>query len=323
MLTVTADVREYYAARDYSGVVELLRAVPREQLLQSPEQAFLLADSARRVGGLADVMSLAGAVVDVARSQEQQRLLCDALNLHGVLLLEAGHSHAAQRAWFELVNVASESDIPEYVARASNNLGVAAVLAMRLDDAIKSFQRSVAAYVRLAYPRGLAQSYQNLGIVYREMDNEDESHAHFQRAITWAYAASCPDDVARAEQELALLLLYSGNQVAAAMKSAQKAVVRFTDLAQPGALAEAQRVVGVVAIANHEHARAHAVLTEALETARTQQLRLLEAETLVALARLAATGSRVQLEQQAAAIFSEIGAEAWGEQVKKRMAGLG
>jgi tetratricopeptide (TPR) repeat protein len=318
----TVDARDFYAARDYSSVVELLRSVPRAQLLQSPEQAFLLADSARRVGGLADVEALAAEVVEAARNGQQKRLLCDALNLHGVLLLEAGHSNAAQRAWFELVNVASESDIPEYVARASNNLGVAAVLAMRLEDATRSFHRSVAAYVRLAYPRGLAQSYQNLGIVYREMDNENESHAHFQRAITWAYAANCLDDVARAEQELALLLLYSGKQVGAAMKSAQKALDRFAELGQPGALAEAQRVVGVVAIANREHTRAQLELGEALEKARAQKLRLLEAETLVALARLAPAGSRVSLEQQAASIFSDIGAGAWGEQVKRRMAAL-
>jgi tetratricopeptide (TPR) repeat protein len=319
--TMTIDAREHYAARDYNSVVALLGEIPRRQLLQKPEQAFLLVDSARRVGGIPDALSLAGEVVEAARGSEP-RLLCDALNLHGVLLLEGGHAHAAQRAWSELVNVASESDIPEYVARASNNLGVAAVLGMRLEEAIMSFQRSVAAYVRLAYPRGLAQSYQNLGIVYREMDHEDESHAHFQRAITWAYAANCLDDVARAEQELALLLLYSGNQVAAAMKSAQKALDRFTELGQPGALAEAQRVVGVVAIANREHARAQTELGEALVTARSQQLRLLEAETLLAMAQLAPPAARVTHKQQAAAIFAEIGAGAWGEQVRKRMEAL-
>lgn len=319
---MTIDAREYYSARDYNGVVELLQPVPRRQLLQAPEQAFMLADAARRVGGVPDVLGLAGDVVEAARDGEARRLLCDALNLHGVLLLEAGHTHAAQRAWFELVNVASESDIPEYVARASNNLGVSAVLAMRLDEAIASFHRSVGAYVRLAYPRGLAQSYQNLGIVYREMDNEDESHAHFQRAITWAYAANCLDDVARAEQELALLLLYSGQHVAAAMKSAHKALDRFAELGQPGALAEAQRVVGVVAIANHEYERAQSELKDALEKARSQQLRLLEAETMLALARLAPTATRVAMEQQAAEIFTEIGASAWGEQVRKRMAAL-
>ncbi|MGQ0814305.1 MAG: tetratricopeptide repeat protein [Gemmatimonadota bacterium] len=315
--------REKYQTRDYGAVVKLLGSVPGAQLIEEPEQGFMLADSARRVGGVTGLLELTGEVVAAARTQGRARVLCDALNLHGVLLFEQGHARAAERAWFELVSVATEADNPEFVARASNNLGVTAILSMRLEDAITSFQRAVSAYLRLGYARGLAQSHQNLGIVFRELGHDDESHAHFQRAMTWGYTADCMDDVARAEQELALLLLYSGRNVQAALASAQQALERHRQLGQPGATAEAQRVLGVVALAQGDLEGARTELEAALDAAREHQLRLLEAETLLALAVIAdAPTARQQLEQQARSIFAAMDAQPWGEQVRKRMAAL-
>ncbi|MGQ0562391.1 MAG: tetratricopeptide repeat protein [Gemmatimonadota bacterium] len=315
-------VRARYRARRYQEVVRMLGELPRAQLLEQPELGFMLADAARRVGGIADVVELCSVVVDAARAGGASRVLCDALNLHGVLLLEHGQAHAAERAWFELVAVATQADDPEYVARASNNLGVSAILSMRLEDALSAFQRSVAAYLRLGYSRGLAQAHQNLAIVFRELDHDDESHAHFQRALTWAFAADCMDDVARAEQELALLLLYSRRDVDAAQTSAQQALERFRELGEPAAIADAQRVLGMIILARGDRKEARKLLDAALDTARSQRLRLLEAETLTALAVIAPPASRYKLEQQAEQIFQEIDAVRWGEQLRKRLGAL-
>lgn len=316
-------VRDRYHARDYAAVVRLLADVPRERLLEMPEQAFMLADSARRVGGISDVADLAARVVELARVAGPSRLLCDALNLHGVVLLERGRARAAERAWFELVAVATQTDNAEYVARASNNLGVAAILSMRLDEAIASFQRSVAAYRRLGYSRGLAQTHQNLGIVFREMDMPDEAHAHFHRAITWAYAADSVDDVARAELETALLLLYSPERdVNGARQNAQLALDRFAELVLPGDVAEALRVLGVVALAAGNLEEAEHTLNAALEGAKIHKRRLLEAETLVALAAVVPEAKRYPLEKRADEIFGTMDAQPWGEQLRMRMVKL-
>ena len=324
ILTMTADPRTQYEARNYAGVVKLLADAPRDLLVAHPEQGFMLADSARRVGGVADVLELTADVVEAARARGEHTVLCDALNLHGVLLLEAGHAHAAERAWCELVNVASQADSPEFVARASNNLGVAAILSMRLDDAITSFNRSVSAYLRLGYARGLAQSHQNLGIVFRELDNTRESLASFERALTWAYAADCMDDVARAEQELALLLLYCHKDSATALSTGHQALERFTDLGQPGGRAEALRVIGVIEIARKNSMAAETALEESLAIAVGCRLKLLEGEVMLAQAVIpnADVTQRHVLLTQASGIYSDIGADAWGSQVRRRMESL-
>ncbi|HEX6558159.1 MAG TPA: hypothetical protein VF021_01825 [Longimicrobiales bacterium] len=318
--------RQHYDARDYGSVVQLLRDLPRAGFTELPELGFIMADSARRVGGVDDVLELAIDVVAAARAAGDSRVLCDALNLQGVLLLEHGHPQAAERAWCELVVVASETDDPQYVARASNNLGISAILDMRLPDAINCLQRACAAYIRLGYARGLAQTNLNLGIVFREMDHEEESYAHFQRALTWAYAADGMDDVARIEQELALLQVYLTKDLATAAENAQMALQRFTSLGEPAGTADALKVIGVVAIANHDADEAQAALDAAIGLAREMKLLALEGETLFALAAVArlrhAYPDGYKLEQQAQAIFREMGAEGWAEQVRKRMMSL-
>ena len=69
MMTASAleSVRGAYEARNYQAVVQALAAQPREVLLQSPEQAYMLADAARRVGGYDDFPGLLSDVVEAAR----------------------------------------------------------------------------------------------------------------------------------------------------------------------------------------------------------------------------------------------------------------
>ena len=315
--------REHYQQRNYDAVVESLRDVPRDLLLQVPQQGYLLADAARRVGGIPDTLGLISDVVRAARDHNDTDVLCCALNLQGVMLLEAGQSQAAERAWCDLVIVATSVDNSQYVARASNNLGIAATVDMRLETAIASFQRAISAYLRLGYAKGCAQSHQNLGIVFRELDHPQDAHTHFQLAITFAQSADCIDDIARAEQEMALLMVYSREDLERAAELASQALDRFAELKQPAGTAEALRVNGVVALARGMRDEAAAALNSALQIARDLNLRLLEAETLLALAAIARLNNDAPnsytLQHQAYSIFDEIGASAWGEQVHRRM----
>ena len=325
-MTSLATVREQYQSRNYNAVVTALRDVPRNLLLETPEQAYLLADAARRVGGVDDVLGLINAVVHACREHNEIDVLCCALNLQGVLLLESGQSQAAERAWCDLVIVATAADNPQYVARASNNLGIAAIVDMRLETAITSFQRAISAYLRLGYAKGCAQSHQNLGIVYRELDHPQDAHTHFQLAITFAQSADCLDDIARAEQEMALLMVYAREDLMRASELARQALDRFAELKQPAGTAEALRVNGIVALARGVRDEAADALNNALFIARDLKLRLLEAETLLGLAHIARLNNDApasyNLQHQASAIFDEIGAAAWGEQVQRRMTAL-
>jgi tetratricopeptide (TPR) repeat protein len=320
-------VREQYRSRNYQQVVQTLAELPREVLLSVPEQGYMLADAARRVGGITDILGLVEQVVVAAQSRGDSHVLCSALNLQGVILLERGQTAAAERAWCDLVIVASAADDPQFVARASNNLGVAATIDMRLSTAITNFQRAITSYLRLGYARGCAQAHQNLGIVFRELNHAQEAHKHFRNAITFAQTADCIDDVARAEQEAALLMVYAQEDLDLAEQSAQRALGKFTELAQPAGTAEALRVLAVIALARRRYDEAEHSLTSALAVARDLNLRLLEGEILLAqsrLARLQNDPSRgYSLHQRAEAIFRDINAPAWGEQVLRRMEAIG
>lgn len=314
-----------YEVRDYQRVVQLLQPIPRSRLLASARYGFMLADAARRVGGFPDVLELNTAVVEAARGLNTETF-CDALNLQGVLLLEAGNAEGARRAWFDLVDAATLADNATHVARASNNLGVAAILAMQLEEAVTAFQRAVAAYLRSSYSRGLAQSHHNLGIVFRELDHADEAHSHFQRAITFGYSADCIDDVARAEAEMALLYVYVEKNAPAATAVAQSALKRYLELAQPAGIANALRVTGICALAADNLESAEPSLQAALGMASQRNMRLLEGETLLALGSLARRKGKNlharQLEQQAKDVFASAFAAAWGVQVAARMSTL-
>jgi tetratricopeptide (TPR) repeat protein len=197
---------------------------------------------------------------------------------------------------------------------------------MRLETAITNFQRAISSYLRLGYARGCAQAHQNLGIVCRELDHVQDAHKHFETSITFARTADCIDDIARAEQETALLMVYGGEDLERAEQFAQQALDRFAQLRQPAGTAEAMRVLGVVALARRRLEEAEQALTEALRIARELKLRLLEGETLLGLGRVARLQNDAprayNLQQQAETVFSDIGAQAWGEQVRRRMDAL-
>lgn len=306
-------------------VVVLLRHQPHDVLLQNPKAGFILADSARRVGGVEDLLPFTAAIVASTRDRDAETY-CDALNLYGVLLLEAGELQAAKGAWFDLVDAATRTDNATHVARASNNLGVAAILALELEDAITAFRRAVAAYMRIGYPRGLAQSHHNLGIVFRELGRFEESRSNFERAITFGFAADCLDDVARAELEMSLLYVYVESDSATAEGLVQSALARFTELGLTSGIANAMRAAGICALARGDSSKAEDSLHAALAIASQRKMRLLEAETLMALAALAckhgAQEHAEELKEQARRIFEETFAGPWGEQVALRMAAL-
>src|SRR5688500_15895267 len=92
--SLLASARSRYEARDYENVVALLGKLPHAELVGTPDAGFMLIDAARRIGAHVDVEPPISEVVEAARQQANLPVLCDALNLQGVLLLERGHAQA-------------------------------------------------------------------------------------------------------------------------------------------------------------------------------------------------------------------------------------
>jgi tetratricopeptide (TPR) repeat protein len=307
-------------ARDYPSLVEFLRGLSEEDRLRDPELGFLLADVLRRVGEGAEALEVLVGLSDVLGRRGNHRLHRRRLNLLGTLHFEQGRIDEARDAWSRQVRDSSSSGDDEFLARANNNLGILATMATSWAVALAHYARAVAAYQRLGYRRGLGQSHQNLGITYREMGFGRESARHFQQAIHFASPDS-EDEVARAEQERALLLLIEGD-VRLAQATALRAMGRYRRLEDPVGQGEVERVLGLVALgsARLQDARRH--FDTALGLAEQAHAVLLVAETLEGRAALGRYTGDHALETESATraeeIFLSLGAPAWGSQTRKR-----
>ncbi len=325
-LTLLEQARALVAGRDYPGLAALLGRVPREQLLAEPELGFLLAEAWRRAGERAGALELARALQPVCRRRGNDRLFRERSNLEGILLFESGDLGGAEAEWRRLVDASSRAGDDEFVARANQNLGIIYTLAGRWEEALASHERAIVAYQRLGYLRGLAQAHNNLAISYREMGFPDEADQAFRQALAFARTDGSEDELGRIEQEWALLTALRGDAALAGV-TAERSLQRFRKLGEPGGAGDALRVLGIVALWGGRLQQARARLDEALRLARDLRLRLLEAETVEALAALALAagddGSADRLRLEGEKIFAELGAAQWGMQIRRQLAAPG
>ncbi len=322
-LTLLEQARALVAGRDYPGLVTLLGPVPREQLLAEPELGFLLAEAWRRAGERARALELARALEPVCRRRGNDRLYRERSNLEGILLFESGDLGGAEAEWRRLLDAASRAGDEEFVARANQNLGILYTLAARWEEALASYERAIVAYQRLGYLRGLAQAHNNLAISYREMGFPDEADQAFRQAQDFARSDGSQDELGRIEQEWALLTAIRGD-AAVARVTAERSLRRFRELGEPAGAGDALRVLGIVALWDARLEQARTRLEEALRLARELHLRLLEAETVEALAALALAagdqGAAEVLRVEGERIFAELGATQWGMQIRRQLA---
>jgi tetratricopeptide (TPR) repeat protein len=316
-------VQALAARRDHGGVAQELEGMERTALLDDPDVGYALAVALRALGRTDEALALVGELGWVVRRRQVGRLERRVLNLESALRFERGETEAARSLWERVLELASHADDHDLVAKSSNNLGVLHTLQGRPEQAVAAYARARAAFHRLGDRRGLAQAHQNLAISYRESGFTGEADSHFRAAMEHARASDSPDILGRAEEERALLLLLVGD-IEMAEAAARRAIDRLDAIGDAVGRAEALRVLGQVHLAAGRHAAAVQALEEALDQARTASASLLEAETLATLARL---HDRVgedeqarQLGAEADAVFQRLGASAWGDRLRNRLA---
>jgi tetratricopeptide (TPR) repeat protein len=318
--------RVLYHQRAYRRLADHLDALPRENLMAQPQLGFWLADAWRRLGRTQAALELDVAITPACRYSGIARLEQDRLNLEGMLRFETGDVWGAEGAWRELVAHATEAGDDEFIARANNNLGIIYTLQARPMEAAACYERAVASYRMAGLRRGIAQSHQNLAITYRELGQAAEADDHFAAAIRYAWDDGSDDEIARAEQERALLIYYSRHDARLALATVKRAMLRFTRLGDPLGYADSLRVRAMIELGEKmlEPARRHA--EHALEHARTAGHRLLEAEVLEVVAGIAiACGMRPAADQarrEASVLFQLLQAPAWGSALRERVEGL-
>ena len=318
-----AQARALYDGRAYQELADLLGPLPPEALQESPQLGFWLADSWRRTGKTHAALELTEAIAGPARRSGIDRLEADRLNLEGMLRFETGDITGAEESWKELLAQASTVGSTEFIARASNNLGIICTLQVRPLEAVGCYQRAIAAYRLIGLRRGIAQSYQNLAITYRELGQMDEADGHFQTAQRYALEDGSMDELARAENERALLIYIARGDAPLARATAKRALRRFAALNDPREFGDTLRVLAMIDLGDGDLQSARTHAERALEHARSTGHRLLEAEALEVLAGLQSRAGDVEDAEEgrsvAAQIFREYNAPAWGEAFRARI----
>jgi len=307
------EARERYQARDYAATAALIEGADEARRVSQPELGFLLAASWRQLARPADALDLAVQLTDPIVRRGTVRLALRRLNLEAMLRFEAGAVAVAESLWLQLHAQAAGVDDAEYVAHASNNLGVVYTLQTRMNEALAAYERALVAYQRMGERLGLGQAHQNLGIAHRMSDRFDHADEHFESARYHATAATDDRLLGRVESERAMLLARRGDHRLASA-TARRARSRLQLVGDRAGTGEALRAAGLIAIAGGKAADAVEPLAQALDIARSTGHALLEAETLLGLALARATtdpDGAAEARSSAEVAFERIGALQW------------
>jgi tetratricopeptide (TPR) repeat protein len=304
-----AAARGFARAGSWGEVLNLLAHVAEGAL--EPEQITLVAEALLRTARAREAEAwLRRALPDVERSGDwiaRRR----AVNLWGAALFELGELNTAELAFRRALELGEQEDDPLLVARAMNNLGQIANVRGRPADALVFYKLSVPAYQRLGHPRGLAETYHNMAISYRDLGELDRADECEQRAIEFARAAPVARLAALARIGRADLAFRRGD-VALARTAALRGATECLGLGDPAGTADGLRIVGLACIANGEFADAASALERASAFATRQGSPVLQAETLRARAQLAAARGYIdearRHAQDALALFTKAGA---------------
>lgn len=277
-------------ARARAGAWGELRALLAEagpEVKRHPELITLLGEAMLRTRSPRDAYVWLGATVPALERAANRVELRRGLNMLGAAAFELGYLDEAEQAFARALELARVDGDDLLVARATNNLGLIANIRGRRDEALALYQLAIPAYQRLGHPLGLAESFHNMAITYRQLDQVQRSDEYEQRAIEFAREAGSAWLVAVARVGRAELSL-RGADARLAAASARRAAHEFAELSDPAMEADALRLAGVAETALGELEAAREALNRAVTLAGSQGNALIEAEARRARAALAA-----------------------------------
>lgn len=250
-----------------------------------PARVTLYAEALMRTGAPQRVRDFLSDAVPALTHSPHRAAHRTALNLLGAANFAMGYLEEAQAAWDRALELAQEASDTALVAHATNNLGAIASLRGEWHSALSMYQLAVPVYQRLGDMRGLAQTFHNLAIVHRDLGDYSSGDDHEVRAIQFAQQAGAERlelmarvgraelALRRADHELALVGALSAGRASAANGD------RETQ-------ADAWRCAGEASTALGLNGDARRLLDEAIALARDAGQALIEAEALLASARL-------------------------------------
>ncbi|HEU5173469.1 MAG TPA: tetratricopeptide repeat protein [Gemmatimonadaceae bacterium] len=284
-----------------------------EQLTERPERLTLYAEALLRCGEPQHARACLEAATPLLERTAHRGAHRTALNLLGAASFAVGALDEAQAAWDRLLELAQQTDDVLLLARATNNLGAIANLRGARHDALRLYNLAVPVYQRLGELRGLAETFHNLAMTYRDLGDLTQSDEYERRAMDYAREAGAPRLAIMAQVGRAEVALRSSDFRLASATATYAAA----DAERHGdfeTAADAYRCAGEAETALGNHAAARRLLSAAAAHTARGGPAIVDAEVTFASAVLAfRTGDRDRARRDAshaAEAFDRLGAGA-------------
>ena len=324
-LALLADARAL-GARGAWGEVRTLLGAHRPEAHVHPELITLFGEALLRTQAPREASAWLAETGTLVRRSGDRAAARKAINLEGVACFETGSLAIAEERFQEAMEMGRNDGDDLLLARATNNLGAIANVRGEPREALSLYRLAIPAYQRLGHPRGLAETYHNLAISFRDLSDSPHAEECERRALEFARQAEDQRLAAMAMVGLADLQFRRGDAELAEAE-AWRAAEEMAKVGDAKGEADALRLAGSAATALGRHEDAAHALDRALDRARTHGFAVIEAEVLRASAELSyARGDRagaIALARDGAAVLERLGAEADLASLKAWIAALG
>lgn len=319
--------RALAARGDWEALRAWLAAAPA-RATGSAELTLLLAEAELRLGEPARARARLDDVIPALARVGDRPAHRRALNLLGAARFEIGDlegEDGAEEAFSLALELANADGDAVLMARATNNLGAIANIRGRRDAALAMYQLAVPAYQRIGSAVGLAESFHNMAITYRDARQMERADECERRAIEFAREAGSARLLAMARAGRAELSLLRGD-ARLADAGASRAAAEYGAIPDPVGEADALRLVGAARAALGDVREALRVLERAVRLAHEHGSALIEGEALRTRAELhlsVGEPSRARIDAEGArAIFIRLGAVGEREVVERLLASI-
>jgi tetratricopeptide (TPR) repeat protein len=275
---LTNRVRELAGAGAWPEVVRLLGDLAAGVEVPS-ELQLLRAEALTRVGDARTARAWLRQIIPGLVSRGDRASHRRALNLLGAASFYLGELEEASEAFAAALEMASEEHDLLIFARATNNLGMIANLRGHHEAALGHYRLAVPTYQRLGQRRGVAESYHNIAITYRDIGALSEADEYERRAIDYASDGVAPRVAAMGMIGRAEIALRQGDPQFARGTS-ERAAAELERLHDPVNEADAWRLAATASATLRRFDDADAAFDRALSIARAGGHALIEAETL-------------------------------------------
>jgi tetratricopeptide (TPR) repeat protein len=322
---VLVEARSCADAGAWADVLTLL--APRASVAaRDGESAVLYAEALMRTGNerraLAWLRSIETHLAEDGDHSAHRR----SVNMIGAACLALGELDSAASAFSTALELATQADDLLVLARATNNLGNIANLQGDHERALWHYRVSLPTFQRLGQRRGLAASYHNMAITFRDLEQLEEADEHERRAIEYATEGAVPRLACMGRIGRAEIALRRGDAPLAEM-TARLAADELMRLGDPQNEADALRLVGAACTAQRKYAEALEAFDRALGIAHARGHALNEAETLRDRVQVYVSQGETALAiadaKAAIAIFTRLGALTERQALERRLEQLG